>query len=312
LIGNSFDQEHKTMTTVPSFPTQSSMNSQLQSYHWQYQGKSFTIAYEILGQGSLVLLLPAFSTVSSRTELAEITQILASHFHVIVLDWLGFGDSDRPPIQYNCSLYQQLLQDFVRDCCPQALAILAAGHSGGYAMQLAQQQPGVCAKLLLVAPTWKGPLRTMGAPISVATGVRNLVYTPLLGQALYALNTHPVFLKWMYQRHVYVNAEKLTPAFMTQKHRITRQPRARFAPAAFVTGGLDPMQDREEWLRVGRTLTLPVQVIIPEQAPPKSKAEMEALAALPQIQVKRLPGTLGLHEEYASKVAAIVLPFLST
>ena len=287
------------------------MNGQLQSYGWQHQGKSLTIAYETLGQGSPVLLLPAFSTVSSRTEMVRIAQILAPQFQVITLDWLGFGESDRPPIQYDRSLYQQLLQDFVQDCCPQPLAIVAAGHAAGYAMQLAQQQPGVCAKLLLVAPTWKGPLRAMGAPIPVAAVVRNLVRSPLLGQGLYALNTHPAFLKWMYQRHVYVDQDKLTPDFITGKHRITQQSGARFAPAAFVTGGLDPMDDREEWLKVGRSLPLPVQVIIPEQAPPKSKAEMEALAALPQIQVKRLPGTLGVHEEYASEVAAIAVPFLS-
>lgn len=289
-----------------------SQRTQHQSYNWEYQGKNVTIAYETLGQGDTVLLLPAFSTVSSRTELAGIAQMLAPHFQVMVLDWLGFGESDRPPIHYNRSLYQQLLQDFVRDCCPHPLAIVAAGHAAGYAMQLAQQQPGVCAKLLLIAPTWKGPLRAMGAPMPVAAGVRNLVRSPLLGQGLYALNTHPAFLKWMYQRHVYVDREKLTPDFMTRKHRITQQPGARFAPAAFVTGGLDSMDDREEWLKVGRSLSLPVQVIIPEQAPPKSKAEMEALAALPQIQVKRLPGTLGLHEEYASEVATIAVPFLST
>lgn len=282
---------------------------QTQSYSWLYQGQSLKIAYDILGQGSPVLLLPAFSTVSSRTELTAIAQILAPQFQVIVLDWLGFGESDRPRLQYDRSLYQQLLQEFVRDCCPQPLAIIAAGHAAGYAMQLAQHQPEVCTKLLLIAPTWKGPLRAMGAPVPVASGVRNLVRSPILGQGLYALNTHPAFLKWMYQRHVYVNRDKLTPDFMSLKHRITQQPGARFAPAAFVTGGLDPWVDRAAWLEVGRSLTLPLQVIIPEQAPPTSKAEMEALVALPQIQAQRTPGTLGVYEEYADAVGHIALAF---
>jgi hypothetical protein len=52
--------------------SQSSLNSQPQSYHWLCQRKTVTIAYETLGQGSPVLLLPAFSTVSSRTELVDI------------------------------------------------------------------------------------------------------------------------------------------------------------------------------------------------------------------------------------------------
>lgn len=283
------------------------LEPQVQSYNWLHQSKTVTIAYETLGQGSPVLLLPAFSTVSSRTELTGIAQILAPHAQVIALDWLGFGESDRPRLEYNRSLYQQLLQDFVRDCCPQPLAIIAAGHATGYVMHLAQQQPEVCTQLLLVAPTWKSPLRAMGAPSSVASGMRNLVRSPLLGQGLYALNTHPAFLKWMYQRHVYVNREKLTPEWIAQKHQITQKPGARFAPAAFVTGGLDPVCNREEWLNLGRSISLPVQVIIPEQAPPQSKAEMEALAALPQIQVNRLPGTLGVHEEYALEVGHLAL-----
>ena len=282
---------------------------QRQSYRWSYQGRSHSIAYETLGEGPSILLLPAFSTVSSRTELEGIAQILAPHFQVIRLDWLGFGDSGRPPVQYNRPLYQQLLQDFVQACCPHPLAILAAGHAAGYAMHLAQAQPNNCSKLLLVAPTWKGPLRAMGAPKPMASGVRNLVRSPLLGQALYAGNTHPAFLKWMYQRHVYVDGDKLTPEFMAVKHQITQQPGARFAPAAFVTGGLDPMSDREEWLSVGRSLAMPVQLILPEQSPPKSKAEMEALAQLPPMKEQRLPGTLGVYEEYAAEAGQIALAF---
>jgi hypothetical protein len=37
---------------------------------------------------------------------------------------------------------------------------------------------------------------------------------------------------------------------------------------------------------------------------------MEVLAELSQVQVKRLPGTLGVHEEYAVTLAKVTLPFL--
>lgn len=165
--------------------------------------------------------------------------------------------------------------------------------------------------MVLIAPTWLGPLRAMGANPILANTVRGLVRSPLLGQALYHLNTAPSFLRWMYRRHVYVDPEKLTPDFIAQKHRITQQPGARYAPAAFVTGHLDPLESRAEFLAQVQALSIPILVIIAEQAPPKSKAEMEALAALPEIAVSRLPGTLGLHEELAPTVAATVLPFLA-
>lgn len=297
-------------------PKAAQIGGTVHTFQWQWQDQSFAIAYETRGSGSPVLLLPAFSTVSTRGEMQGIAEQLAPHFQVVAMDWLGFGQSVprsvaqaiRPSLDYRPALYRQLLQDFVRVHFQQPIAVVAAGHAAGYAMQAAQQ-PNLVSKLVLVAPTWKGPLCAMGAPTPVRDGVRELVRSPLLGQGLYALNTHPAFLKWMYQRHVYVDRDKLTPDFITSKHRITQQSGARFAPAAFVTGGLDPMDDRDEWLRVGRSLSLPVQVIIPEQAPPKSKAEMEALAALPQIQEKRTPGTLGVHEEYAAEVGHIALVF---
>lgn len=53
-------------------------------------------------------------------------------------------------------------------------------------------------------------------------------------------------------------------------------------------------------------------VVIGEQAPPKSKAEMEILTEQPGVQIERLPGTLGLHEEFAAEMAKVILPFLVT
>ena len=38
----------------------------LQKFSWQWQSQTFEIVYDIQGQGTPVLLLPAFSTVSSR------------------------------------------------------------------------------------------------------------------------------------------------------------------------------------------------------------------------------------------------------
>jgi pimeloyl-ACP methyl ester carboxylesterase len=114
----------------------------------------------------------------------------------------------------------------------------------------------------------------------------------------------------MYRRHVYVDETRLTPEFMQQKYETTQQPGARFAPAAFVTGTLDPMTNGEEFLQIGQSISIPVMITIGEQSPPQSKAEMEALAKLSNIQSVMLPGTLGMHEEYADEIGAIALPFL--
>ena len=298
-----------TVSTYKERTRPARIGGQVQHYDWTYQEQTVTLVYETLGAGPMVLLLPAFSTVSTRAELAQIAQALASQFQVIVLDWVGFGDSDRPACTYERSLYQALLKDFVQNCCPQPAGILAAGHGAGYALHLAQNHLAQSTRLLLVAPTWKGPLRAMGAPGWLATGLRSLVGLPIVGSALYGANTHPAFLKWMYQRHVFVDETRLTPSFIQQRHRITQQPGARFAPAAFVTAALDPMSDRTEWLQVATAVTAAssVRVILADQAPPQSKAEMQSLSELPGIQSDHLPGSLGLYEEYDAEVGAIAL-----
>ena len=53
-------------------------------------------------------------------------------------------------------------------------------------------------------------------------------------------------------------------------------------------------------------------VIIGEQVPPKSRAQMDAIADLPGVQSFVLPGSLGMHEEYGDTLAHVVWDFLRT
>ena len=43
------------------------------------------------------LLLPALSTVSSRSEWQPLATAVADRCQLVSFDWPGFGDSDRPP-----------------------------------------------------------------------------------------------------------------------------------------------------------------------------------------------------------------------
>lgn len=299
-----------SITLNPSSTAPVRIGGAVHTYQWHYNGQTFPLAYETRGQGPSVLLLPAFSTVSTRSEMAGLADRLASEFQVIAMDWLGFGDSARPAIAYQPAVYHQLLQSFVRDVCDRPLAVVAAGHAAGYVLQ-AGAIDAPWSKLVLVAPTWRGPLPTMmGKQQPWFAAIRQTVGTPILGQGLYKLNTLPSFLRFMYRQHVYTRPAMLTPAFIEQKYQITQQPGARFAPAAFVTGGLDPATAREAFLQPLQTLKTPLLVVVGEQSPAASKAEMEALAACSKVQSERLPGSLGLHEEYAAEVAELILPFL--
>jgi hypothetical protein len=121
----------------------------------------------------------------------------------------------------------------------------------------------------------------------------------MVGPALYRLNTSRAVLRLMLRRHVWVAPELLTPHRIGEQQQLARRPGARFAGAAFVSGGLDPAQESDWWLQQARMLHCPLQVVVAAQAPPRSRAEMEALTAAAD-QVTVIPGRLGLHQDYGA------------
>lgn len=298
---------------MPSNPTPV-LGGAVREFSWNWKKKPVTVVYEVLGEGQPILLLPAFSSVSSRAEMRGLAERLAERFQVYTVDWVGFGQSSRPPFRYRPALYHAFLKDFVRGVFHQPVVVIAAGHAAGYVMQLAQSS-SVWSWIVLVAPTWRGPLPTaMGEHRWLYNTLRFLVRLPLIGQFLYLLNTTPQFLRWMYRRHVFADPAHITKELMTEKWRTTQRRGARFASAAFVTGALDPVRTRSQFFEYFQPpLPAPVMMVIGEQTPVKSLAEMEILAHFSGvgIQILRLPGSLGLHEEYADQLADGVLPFLN-
>lgn len=292
-------------------PVSPNIGGEVKEFRWSWKGTSLNAAYEVLGEGQPVLLLPALSSVSSRMEMRGLAEHLAPQFQVFAIDLPGFGQSDRPQIDYRPALYHGFLRDFVQSTFTEPVIAIAAGHSASYLMQLVQQQPEAFTYVALAAPTWRGPLPTMmGDQRWFFKLVRQIIGLPVLGQTLYWLNTLPWFLRWMYGRHVFGDRKHITRQLITQKRRTTQQKRARFASVAFVTGALDPVRNRKEFTDYFQPLPIPTAIVIGEQTPPKSREEMEFVVHFTGVQVYRLPGALGLHEEYATEFIDGILPFL--
>lgn len=291
------------------FPT-STINPEIREHHWSWKGKALTLVYEVMGEGQPILLLPALSSVSSRSEMRGLAEQFAGNYQVYTIDWVGFGDSSRPAVQYTPALYEACLRSFVLTMFSEPVVVVAAGHAAGYVMELAQRQPP-WEWVVLVCPTWRGPLPTaMGEHRWGYRILQKLIGLPLIGQFLYFLNTTPAFLKLMYGRHVFADKQKITPELIQQKWKTTKVKRSRFASAAFVTGALDRVKSRQDWFSWFQPLPVPVMMVIGENMPPKSRQEVEVLAHFSGVQVYRMPGSLGLHEEYPEQLAEGILAFL--
>jgi pimeloyl-ACP methyl ester carboxylesterase len=244
-----------------------------------------------------------------------LARALAPDFRCIIPDWPGFGlDAARPRAE---ALTPALLAGFLRAFAQQFGArpapVIAAGHSAAYVLALAAEAPERFSHIVLAAPTWRGPLPTaMGEHRRpLWHRLRRAVETPVVGPALFRLNMSAPVMRRMMRAHVYSDPAFLTSERMAAKSAVTRRRGARFATAAFVTGELDLVRRQEDFLRLFSAPELPpVLVLIGTATPPKSRAAMEAIAALRGLRTERIPGSLAAHEEYPLAVAEVVRPFV--
>jgi pimeloyl-ACP methyl ester carboxylesterase len=277
---------------------------------WTWRGQAIRLGSQSSGTGPQVLMLPALSSISTRHEMLPLQQRLASRYSTFCVDWPGFGDAARPQVDWTPQAYSDFMSFLLAEIIPQPHGIVAAGHAAGYVLKHAASAPQ--ARLALLAPTWRGPLPTvMGGHRPWFDRLCQLVDLPGIGSALYKLNVNQLVLRRMTAGHVYSDLAFLNEVRMQEKLAVTRAPGARFASVRFVTGRLDPLATRDEFLALARRAATRVLLIYGEETPPKSRGEMEALTVLPGIRVVRLPhGKLAVHEEFADETAQAVDAFL--
>ena len=111
-----------------------------------------------------MLMLPALSTVSRSDEWQSFKAIVTDKYQVITLDWPGFGKSDKKDIHYSGTVLQKTLGKAIKVIQSKnnkKLTIIAAGHSASVVLTLNDKYIRDIKRVVLIAPTWKGPLPSM-------------------------------------------------------------------------------------------------------------------------------------------------------
>ena len=136
------------------------------------------------------------------------------------------------------------IREFADDVTPGAICV-ASSLSGSYAA-VAARETGVFSKLVLVCPT------------ATTTGVRRpkvraLLRSPLLGTAVFNLLASKASIRYFAADHSYFDPDAIDADRVDYQWRTAHQPGARFAPASFVSGYLDPEIDLGETLAACET-----------------------------------------------------------
>lgn len=184
------------------------------------------------------------------------------------------------------------------------------GHAATYALE--HVASGSIGRLVLIAPTWRGPLPTMmGGHQPFFDRLCRLVDGPALGPLIYRLNVNRLVVRYMASGHVYTDPAFLEGERLREKLDVVHAPGARFASVRFVTGRLDPLDTRVAFLALAQRAAVPILLIYGAETPPRSQAEMDALAALPGVRSVRLHhGKLSVHEEFPDATMEAIRPFL--
>lgn len=200
-----------------------------QTYRW----RGMDVAYAELGDEGdpPVVLFHAVGAVGTSREFADVADELASDHHVIAPDLPGYGRSDRPPLSYSASLYEAFVGDFLADVPPSDPAVIASGLTGTF-VALAAPEADV-GQLVLVCPAEAAERDSLLS--------RSAVRTPLLGTAVYNGLTSRVGLR-TYVAPALFDGEP-PGEYLSYLWTTAHQPGARYAPASYLGGHLDPVTD---------------------------------------------------------------------
>jgi pimeloyl-ACP methyl ester carboxylesterase len=204
---------------------------------WRWRG--FDVGYDEAGdpEDPDLVLLHGIHAAAANDEFHAVWERLAEDHHVIAPDLPGFGHADRPSLSYSASLYETFVRDFLADVPDSEPGVVASSLTGAYAASAAEDV--ALDRLVLICPTEE----TMGDRTAWKHG---LLRSPVVGQGLFNLLVSKPALRYFHEDHGYADIANLSPAVLDYEWLSAHQPGARFAPAAFVAGYLEPDWDLVE------------------------------------------------------------------
>ena len=197
------------------------------TYRWRGIETTYTVAGDPTDPD--MLLLHGIYAGASSHEFEPIVEQLAEDYHVFAVDLPGFGRSERPPLVYSSSLYAEFVRDFAADVTDTPI-VVASSLTGSFAADAAAETD--FERLVLICPT--------DETATERPWVRTLLRTPIVGTTLYNLLASKPSIRYFYNRDGYYDADRIDPEEVQYAWDSAHQPGARYAPASFAAGTLDP------------------------------------------------------------------------
>jgi len=269
-----------------------------------FEWRGRRLAYTVRGNGPPLLLVHSIGLWSWSYEWRRNVDVLARQYTVYTLDLLGFGRSERPAAHYAARLYVAMIADFGRRVVGGPTALMAAGLSAAYAVELAASDPASWPVLVLVGPPGLTRLRTRP---SRGDGMgRQIVAAPVLGTAAWNARVTRAALGRALDASYYRD-DRVTDEMVEVAVATTHQPGAKYAPAAWLAHQLN--LDVRQSLRRLLPPTLLVWGAQAERHPAEESFGWRAVKR--DLRVAILDGAGDVpHEERPAEFNEVALEFL--
>lgn len=274
----------------------------------QYQSKYGQVFYKEAGhpENPPLVLMHGVGAGSSSYDWRNNFDELSRDFHVYAFDLLGFGNSAHPQIDYSADVYIEQLTQFLQNVVKQPATVVAASLSGGYAIQVADKQPSLITKLILVQPAGINPAAKNPGPNAGAGIVFPILRLPVIGQALYSGVSARNSIRAFMESQLYCNKEMVTDKLVNDYHTIAHQPGAEHAALAFLAGKLNTRID-DAFARLNQ----PVLLVWGRESlitPPQEGHELVKRGKVAQLVVLEA-ARLASYEEKADSFNRLVKQF---
>ncbi len=157
----------------------------LEPLTWQWQGHKIT--YTVKGTGLPLVLVHGFGASIGHWR-KNIPALAEGGYRVFALDLLGFGGSDKAPVDYSVELWQQLLKDFWHEHIQEPAVFIGNSIGALLSLAIAANHPEIVAGgvLLNCAGGLNHRPEELHFPLrQIMTIFTNVVSSPGLGPFLF-------------------------------------------------------------------------------------------------------------------------------
>jgi pimeloyl-ACP methyl ester carboxylesterase len=219
--------------------TQQIAETPFEKYDWTWQG--YKVQYTVKGTGRPLVLVHGFGASIGHWR-KNIPVLAAAGYRVFALDLLGFGGSDKPPLDYSVEVWVELLKDFWTAHIQEPAIFIGNSIGALLSLIVLTEHPKISAGGVLIncAGGLSHRPHELNPPLRIAMGAFNrLVRSKITGSVVFnRVRQKSQIRRTLYQ--VYRNREAITDELVDLLYTPSCDPGAQQVFASILTAPPGP------------------------------------------------------------------------